>query len=292
MERFLKRHTNRLLGSISGFDRVLFRGTLRSIRYAQGLDYFMGSQRVGFKDFTGLVEKFSAGVKARAEQIARRAGRPFLYVPSGQASKEALAREVLKRDGIEEGLICVLSCVEPCPAFSVRRDRASRQWQLLPRERKCLHLYFYILDRDFGLMHIRLQTWLPLTIPVCVNGREWLARQMRRAGIEHEQKDNCFTRIADLPGAQALMDRLVELPWAQLLNRWARRVNPWLAPRGTSAPARLLRDGAAGGICHGRDVSPIPRLGHDLSSALPASHRAIRFAPGPTVFGATNQPPL
>jgi hypothetical protein len=127
MERFLKRHTNRMLGSISGFDRVLFRGTLRSIRYAQGLDYFMGSQRVGFKDFTGLVEKFSAGVKARAEQIARRAGRPFLYVPSGQASKEALAREVLKRDGIEEGLICVLSCVEPCPSFSVRRDRASRQ---------------------------------------------------------------------------------------------------------------------------------------------------------------------
>jgi hypothetical protein len=79
-------------------------------------------------------------------------------------------------------------------------------------------------------MHIRLQTWLPLTIQVCVNGREWLARQMQRAGIEFEQKDNCFTRIADLPRAQALMDQLVELPWAQWLNRWARRANPWLAP--------------------------------------------------------------
>jgi hypothetical protein len=230
MERFLKRHTNRLLGSISGFDRVLFRGTLRSISYAQGLDYFMGSQRVGFKDFAGFVEKFSAGVKARAEQIARRAGRPFLYVPSGQASKEALAREVMQRDGIAEGLICVLSGVEPCPSFSVRRDRVSRQLKLLPRERKCLHLYFYILDRDFGLMHLRLQTWLPLSIPVCVNGREGLARQMRRVGIEPEQKDNCFTRIADLPRAQAFLDRLVELPWAQLLNRWACAVNPWLAP--------------------------------------------------------------
>jgi hypothetical protein len=97
------------------------------------------------------------------------------------------------------------------------------------REAKCLHLYFYIVDRDFGLMHIRLQTWLPLTIQVCMNGREWLARQMQRAGIEYEQKDNCFTRIADLPRAQALMDRFVQLPWAQRLNRWARRVNPWLA---------------------------------------------------------------
>ena len=37
MERFLKRHASRVLGSISGFDRVLFRGVLRSICYAQGL---------------------------------------------------------------------------------------------------------------------------------------------------------------------------------------------------------------------------------------------------------------
>ena len=83
MERFLKRHTHRLLGSISGFDRVLFRGTLRSIRYTQGLDYFMGSQRAGFKDFAGFVEKFSAGVKARAER-----GAPFCTCPHGRRARK------------------------------------------------------------------------------------------------------------------------------------------------------------------------------------------------------------
>jgi hypothetical protein len=230
MERFLKRHASRILGSISGFDRILFRGVLRSISYVQGLDYFMGNQRVGFKDFRGFVEKFSAGIKARAEWIARKSGRPFLYVSSGAASKEALVRKVLEEKPVKEGLICVLSCVEPCQTFTVRRDRERRQLRLVPREAKCLHIYFYFLDQDFGLMHIRLQTWLPLTIQVCLNGREWLARQMQRVGIEYEQKDNCFTHIADLPRAQALLDRLVELPWAQLLNRWAQEVNPWLAP--------------------------------------------------------------
>ena len=40
MERFLKRHASRVRGSISGFDRVLFRGVLRSISYVQGLDWF------------------------------------------------------------------------------------------------------------------------------------------------------------------------------------------------------------------------------------------------------------
>ena len=230
MERFLKRHASRILGSISGFDRVLFRGVLRSICHVQGLDYFMGSQRVGFKDFQWFVEKFSAGIKKRAEQIARRAGRPFQYVSSGKVSKEALVRKLLEENPVKEGLICVLSCVEPCQTFTVRRDREKRQLRLLPREAACLHFYFYILDRDFGLMHIRLQSWLPLSLQVCINGREWLARQMQRQGIAYQQKDNCFTQIADLPRAQALMERLVNLPWAKLLNRWAQAVNPWLAP--------------------------------------------------------------
>jgi hypothetical protein len=229
MERFLRRHASRIMGSIAGFDRVLFRGVLRSISYVQGLDYFMGNQRVGFKDFRGFVEKFSAGIKKRAEQIAQGAGRPYQFVPSGKASKEALVRKLLVEKPVKEGLVCVLSWVEPCVTFTVRRDREKRQLRLLPRDATCLHFYFYFLDRDFGLMHIRLQSWLPLSIQVCVNGREWLARQMQRAGIAYLQKDNCFTQIADLPRAQALMDRLVELPWAKILNRWAQAVNPWLA---------------------------------------------------------------
>jgi hypothetical protein len=113
---------------------------------------------------------------------------------------------------------------------------AERELELVAQERKCLHVYFYFLDPDFGLMHIRLQTWLPLTIQVCINGRDWLARPMKRAGIAYEPKDNCFTMVADPARAQALMDRLVDYPWAKWLNRWALGVNPWL---GRQARPRL-----------------------------------------------------
>ena len=108
----------------------------------------MGSQRVGFKDFEWFVQKFSAGIKKRAEQIAQRAGRPFQYVPSGKTSKEALVRKLLEEKPVKEGLICVLSCVEPCQTFTVRRDREKRPLRLVPREAACLHFYFYFVDRD------------------------------------------------------------------------------------------------------------------------------------------------
>jgi hypothetical protein len=58
VERFLKGHKDRHMGSIAGFDRLLFRGVLRSICYAEGLSYFMGNQRVPFKGFKAFVEKF------------------------------------------------------------------------------------------------------------------------------------------------------------------------------------------------------------------------------------------
>jgi len=228
MERFLKRHGDRVIGSITGFDRVLFRGNLSSICHLTGFDRFLSSQRILYKDFGLFAQKVTAQVKAHAEQLAEASGRPLIHLPSPKTSKEDQARAIMERDGIREGLICVLSCVEPCRTFSVRGNRASKRLQLRAEERQCLHLYFYFLDREFGLLHVRLQTWLPLTIQVCINGREYLARQMKQTGISYTQADNCFTRIGDCHRAQQLSNRLAERKWKPFLDALARRVNPWL----------------------------------------------------------------
>src|SRR5207247_5553515 len=137
-----------------------------------------------------------------------------VYLPSSKASKEELALQIVAQDGLKQGLICVFACVEPCQSFDLRKDAATKHLLLVSKERKCLHLYFYYQDREFGLMHVRLQTWLPFTIQVCLNGREWLARQLDRAGIAYTKRDNCFTYIADLKRAQQLLDQLSERKWA------------------------------------------------------------------------------
>jgi hypothetical protein len=231
MERFLQRHAGRISGVLSGFDRVLFRGTLRSLSYVAGMDKFLGSQRVLYKDFGRFAEGLSERIKVQAEAIAREQQRPYEYLGSPQVSKEDRARALAERDGIREGLVCVLSCVEPCFSYGLHKD-AQRKWlHLVRQQRKCLHVYFYFVDREFGLMHVRLQTWLPFPIQVCFNGREYLARQLDQAKIGYEKRDNCFVRIDDLPRAQALLDRLVRRKWPKYLSALARRVNPLLLPK-------------------------------------------------------------
>jgi hypothetical protein len=231
MERFVTRHNDRISGILSGFDRMIFRGTLRSISYAEGLEAFLATRRVWLKDFGAFAHAVSEQVKRHAEALAVAQGRPFIYLASSAISKEDEARAIMTRDGIDDGLICVLSCVEPCRTFTVERDRAHKSIRVVARERKCLHLYFYYVDREFGVMHVRVQTWLPLTIDVYINGRSWLARRLTRAGVAFTQVDNTFTAIADVAHAQHAMNGLVLRNWTALFDRWARRVMPWLDRR-------------------------------------------------------------
>ncbi len=229
MERFLKRHQDRIKGTLSGFDRVLFRGCLRSLSYCKGMDKFLGSQRVLYKDFGQFAEKLSTRIKTHAQAIAKEYGRPLEYLESPKVSKHDIATEIMERDGIKRGLVCVLSCVELCQSFRIRRNGATKKIDLVPSPRQCLHYYFYYVDRDFGLMHVRLQTWAPFTMQVCINGREWLARQLDRAGIEYIKRENCFPHIEDTKQAQELMDKLSQRDWVKFLNAFAKRLNPLIS---------------------------------------------------------------
>lgn len=228
MEQFLQQHESRISGIIAGYDRMIFRGTLRSLSYVKGMDIWLSTQKVLLKDFGKYAEKVSRQIIEHAEGLAKEAGQAVQYLKSANESKEEMARKIAEKKGMSEGLICILSSVEPCHSYSIRGDRASGKLRLAWEPRKCLHYYFYYLDREFGLMHVRLQSWFPFTIRVYFNGREYLARAMKREGISFEQAGNCFTRIADLARAQQLMDELSKRSWVGFLNALARRVNPLL----------------------------------------------------------------
>jgi hypothetical protein len=231
MERFLQQHQAQILGVLSGLDRVRFRGTLPSLNNPRSLNSFLHIYHILFKDFSGFVQRCSAELEAHARALASQAGRPYRYLASPSLSKEAVAREIAQADGITEGLICVLACVERCASYSLRGDWKKRPFPAVRATRQCLHFYFYYLDREFGLMHVRLQSWLPFTLSVCLNGREYLARRMAQEGIAFTQLDNCFTQIADLPRAQQLLDELHTRDWAAFLQALATRVNPLLDQR-------------------------------------------------------------
>jgi hypothetical protein len=96
--------------------------------------------------------------------------------------------------------------MEPCVAITIRGDAKNKRLPPVVEERKCLHLYHYYEHPVFGRCHLRLQSWYPFTVDVCLNGRAWLARQMNAEGLAYGRADNCFVALKDPVGAQALAD--------------------------------------------------------------------------------------
>ena len=224
MKAFVSRHGSRIHGVLSCFDRMLFRGYL-PIMSGWSMAQFLKGLRVGNASLKPFLLENAERVKAHPVALAKKHDRPFQYLTTSMR-KEDTARKLAERDGIEEGLVCVFSVLEPCRTFSFHFKTHDAFVQ--SARRKCLHLYFYFMDRDFGLIHVRVQTWFPLQIQVYLNGHEWLARKLAANHIGYTKHDNAFVWIEDMARAQRFADRFVNLHWPAILNRYARRVTPQL----------------------------------------------------------------
>jgi len=116
--------------------------------------------------------------------------------------------------------------------------------------KKCLMIYFYFLDRCFGLVHVKLQTWFPMPLQVYVNGHEWLARKLADCGVSFSKIDNVFTHVEDLRRAQRFADRFSSLftnrraLTASSMRSLAARPLPAVAP-----PRRSTRSAATTCSC-------------------------------------------
>jgi hypothetical protein len=226
MKRFVARFAPLVIGSLSGFDRLVFRGHLLPLMRPHGMHDFLSHTGVSLLDFGDYAKATSGRVKQAALAEARSAGRPAVYLSSSKTDKEDLAHQLPDQQPIETGPVCDLYVVEPCRSFEYHRDPQPDQRGLRLVNRKCLHVYQYHLHPTFGFLNARIQTWFPFNIQVCLNGREWLGRQLSAAGIAFTRHDNCFLHIADLAQAARLLDQQLATDWPEVLTHIARGLNP------------------------------------------------------------------
>ena len=114
MNTFIQKYQPKIKGTLSGWDRIMFRGCLRALSYVEGMGTYL--KRVGclLKDFGEHVETLTGQLIEKSLQRAEQYGRPTQYIESPSLRKEDFARSIAEADGVTEGLIAVLTCVEPC----------------------------------------------------------------------------------------------------------------------------------------------------------------------------------
>jgi len=221
------RHSSRIRGVLSCFDRILITGTLPDVCHAQAFTRELNRRHIRIFDFPQFAQPLRDAIRENAERLARENGLVIEFIRRINAfRKEDRVQEILDQRGTHPGLVHIFSAMETCASFQPWHDKRSGQTYLKPDSGKCLHYYFYFIDPDLGLCHLRVPTWAPFRLQFCMNGHNWLASRLKRHHIGYKLLDNAFVEIDDFARAQQIADHLKPLTLHRKLDRFARTFCP------------------------------------------------------------------
>jgi hypothetical protein len=226
MSSITERYADRILGTLSCFDRVVITGTLVDIGHASAMATTLTARGIRLFDYTKFAEPLRDEVRAAVESLAAQSGLEIEYIQRKNFRKEDRVRQVLEQRGQAAGLVHIFSAMEACPSFRPWHDKATHQTSLKSRQAKCLHYYFYFVDEDLGLCYLRVPTWAPFRLQFYFNGHNWLARQLTRKGLGHALLDNAFVQLDDFAAAQKITDSFDVRKLHRKLDQCARRFCP------------------------------------------------------------------
>jgi hypothetical protein len=225
MKSFLSRFGSFVLFVLSGFDRLRLAGESRLLNHGRGVQSYLWQQHVLFKDFPTHAQRLTQTLRQQTETLAHAHDVPLLPLNSPTIDKEATALHLAQHHPGRLGRIAVLSCVESCATYRLRKNA---QGLIEPRKEagRCLHYYHYFQHQRLGLCYVRIQSWFPFGVRVGLNGREWLYQQLRQRGCACQRRGNLLVQVADPPLAQALLDEQTRTDWPALLQELVEPVHP------------------------------------------------------------------
>ena len=174
--------------------------------------------------FRPLHDRFVGEVTAFAE----RAAIPLVHFERGQR-KDDVAAQYRARAAGAEGVVFVGIAQEKASAFRARKVAGAQGGVAFDFARRAVwvnHYYFYLQDAEWGPAFVKVGTYLPYPVPVCLNGHEWAKQQARRVGLGFTSLDNGFLACDDPARLQAICDGLGPADVQRFFDRWVARL-PW-----------------------------------------------------------------
>ncbi len=157
MQQFIEKYGDQINGVLTGFDRLIFRGSLRRLNYgvydpglkamvAGGMEQYLWQNKILFKDYQDHVKRVSERLKKASLEQFESQKIPVIFLRDPSASKDEMARRIASERGVTSGLVCAISTLEPSPTFEHRGIHMIR-WT-----RPCHVLYQYQIHPQVGWM--------------------------------------------------------------------------------------------------------------------------------------------
>ena len=229
MKLLTEKYETEIAGMLHCYDRVIIRGYLQPLGYAKGMTKYLYNEGIRIFDYTKFAEPLRNEIRANAKTIAQENELEIEFRSGNEPKRqEERVQEIIAQRGQEPGLVCILSRMERCQAYKPWHDKQTHYTYVKLTEGKCLHYYFYFIDPELGLCHLRVPTWCPFRLQFYFNGPNALAAKLRQRGIGYELADNAFLQIDDFEKANELA--ALDTQWLHTkLDEYARIYCPVVA---------------------------------------------------------------
>jgi hypothetical protein len=218
---------------IDCIDRLYLNAYQPILQTGGGVSYFLRKHRGAQVASTVLMAPMSKDFVKRIHLFAKEEGLEFERFRKG-VRKDEVTQARLRDFQQDEGVLYIGVAQEKFSTFRTEQKlnaETGRSYPWLSRSSvMCNQYYFYLVDEDFGPLFIKFSSYFPYTARVCLNGHEYLKRQLDKRGIAYEALDNGI-RSTDQPRlVQKLADGLTEQKIERVVRKWfARLPHPFTA---------------------------------------------------------------
>jgi hypothetical protein len=226
----LKKHVTL---EVEGIDRMYLNVYQPRLQNDRGVASFFRFHRGEPFASSALMNPMSKSFIAAVDRFVSKEQIPLITFTKGQR-KDDVTQEYRSRFSKPEGIVVVGKAQEKTPVFRTEKRRnpqTGRTYPWIVRTTAMVnHYYFYGIDEDFGPFFLKFCTYFPYNAKLCINGHEYVKRQLTKEGIAFTALDNGILNCANPRRLQQLCDGLSAAKIDALLRKWlARLPHPFTA---------------------------------------------------------------
>jgi hypothetical protein len=212
---------------VEGIDRMYLNVYQPRLQSDRGVASFFRFHRGEIFASLALMNPMSKSFIAAVDRFVKREQIPLITFTKGQR-KDDVTQEYRSRFSESEGIVVVGKAQEKTPVFRTEKRRnpqTGRTYPWIVRTTAMVnHYYFYGIDEDFGPFFLKFCTYFPYNAKLCINGHEYVKRQLAKEGIAFEALDNGILTCANPRRLQQLCDGLSATKIDALLRKWLARL--------------------------------------------------------------------
>ena len=212
---------------VESIDRLYLNVYIPQLQHAAGASWFLKHERQYPVASSAAMAPISRAFVAAIEAYAQTQAVPVRSFEKGQRKDDLVAPYVAAAVG-QDRIVLIGKAQEKTTTYRTAKGQGPRTQDRYPRLYRSTamvnHYYFYGVDQDFGPFFVKFSSYFPYTAKFCLNGHEYLKRQLAREGVAYEPLDNGLRTCADPARAQALAEGLSAEQIEALIRKWLARL--------------------------------------------------------------------